>query len=45
VLAVAGPLDDVGGVDLDLALLRHVADAIADTDPEAWKRWRSDDSR
>jgi hypothetical protein len=37
VLAVDG-LDDVGGVDLDSALLRHVADAYRHLDPDAWQR-------
>jgi len=37
VLAVAG-LDDVGGVDLDAALLEHVARAHHATDPDAWQR-------
>jgi hypothetical protein len=37
VLAVAG-LADVGGVDLDAALLRHVARTHHDADPEAWQR-------
>jgi molecular chaperone DnaK (HSP70) len=37
VLALDG-LPDVGGVDLDAALLRHVADAHRDADPAAWQR-------
>jgi molecular chaperone DnaK (HSP70) len=37
VLALAG-LVDVGGVDLDAALLRHVAASHRDTDPDAWDR-------
>jgi actin-like ATPase involved in cell morphogenesis len=37
VLAVAG-LPDVGGVDLDAALLQHVTRAYHDADPQAWSR-------
>lgn len=37
VLALAG-LDDVGGVDLDDALLTYVADAHRAADPAAWQR-------
>jgi actin-like ATPase involved in cell morphogenesis len=37
VLSIAG-LPDVGGVDLDAALLHHVAQTHRDADPEAWQR-------
>lgn len=37
VLAIDG-LADVGGVDLDAALLQHVAQTHREADPEAWRR-------